>query len=143
MLLLAAIAFVASSVFTLASGAAQMQGWILYLHQAYLMTVFAAYFVWCWTRSGQTLAMKAWRIRLVGAGGRRASPGAALIRFLLVLLSSAGIAGALILARAAPGSAWIAVLAVGGALSPAWSLFDPERQFLHDRLSGTRIVTVA
>jgi uncharacterized RDD family membrane protein YckC len=142
LMLLAAIAFVSSSVFTFASGAARMQGWVLHLHQAYLIAVFAAYFVWCWSRSGQTLAMKAWRLRLVDAGGRRATPGAALIRFLMISLSAAGIAAALILARSDPGSIWIAVLAVVGALSPAWSLFDPERQFLHDRLSGTRIVTV-
>lgn len=143
LLLLAAIAFVSSSVFTLASGAAPMQGWVLHLHQTYLIAVFAAYFVWCWSRSGQTLAMKAWRIRLTRADGRPVSPAAALARFVLVSLATACLAGALVLARSDPGSIWLAVLAAGGALSPVWSLFDPERQFLHDRLSGTRLVRVA
>ena len=70
--------------------------------------VFAAYFLWCWLRGGQTLAMKAWRIRLVGVSPRRA-----VLRLL--------IAAALL------------------PLSIAWALFDRDGQFLHDRLSGTRL----
>jgi len=33
--------------------------------QLLIAAVFAAYFMGCWLRGGQTLAMKAWRIRLV------------------------------------------------------------------------------
>ncbi len=36
-----------------------------------LLLVVFAYFGLCWTRSGQTLGMRAWRIRLEGADGGR------------------------------------------------------------------------
>ena len=40
--------------------------------QLFIGAVFAAYFLWCWLRGGQTLAMKAWGIRLVDVTPRRA-----------------------------------------------------------------------
>ncbi|MGZ3237424.1 MAG: RDD family protein, partial [Burkholderiaceae bacterium] len=44
----------------------------LYLRHAlqyWLFLVVGVYFVWFWTHSGQTLAMKTWRIRLVTKNG--------------------------------------------------------------------------
>ena len=35
----------------------------------YLYFVLGIYFVWYWTKSGQTLAMQTWRIRMIGANG--------------------------------------------------------------------------
>ena len=70
--LLVAVAFFAASAFYFASGGAPLEGWLLRAHQLFLAAVFAAYFLWCWLRGGQTLAMKAWRIRLVGVTPRRA-----------------------------------------------------------------------
>ena len=84
-------------------------GWARALLQILILAVFAGYFLWCWLRGGQTLAMKAWRIRLV-----EVTPRKALLRFLLAL----------------------ALL----PLSIAWAFFDRDRQFLHDRLAGTRLV---
>ena len=110
-LLLFAVAFFASSAFHFASGAAPLEGWLLRAHQAFLAAVFAAYFLWCWLRGGQTLAMKAWRVRLVNV-----TPGRALLRF----------ACALVL--------------VPTGISIIWSLADRDGQFLHDRLAGTRLV---
>jgi len=46
-----------------------------------ILMVCAGYFLWCWLRGGQTLAMKAWHIRLVGV-----TPQKALLRFLLAFL---------------------------------------------------------
>jgi len=109
--LLVAVAFFAASAFYFASGGAPLEGWLLRAHQLFLAAVFAAYFLWCWLRGGQTLAMKTWRVRLVGV-----SPGKALLRFLFAL-----------------------VLVPTGA-SILWALFDREGQFLHDRLAGTRLV---
>jgi uncharacterized RDD family membrane protein YckC len=109
--LLVAVAFFAASAFYFASGGASLEGWVLRAHQLFLAAVFAAYFLWCWLRGGQTLAMKTWRVRLVGV-----SPGKALLRFLFAL-----------------------VLVPTGA-SILWALFDREGQFLHDRLAGTRLV---
>ena len=105
-----AVAFSAGFAFLLASGAAPLQGWLVHAHQLFLLAVLAAYFLWCWLRGGQTLAMKAWRIRLVGV-----TPRKALVRFLLAL----------------------ALVPTGIGL--AWALVDRDRQFLHDRLAGTRL----
>lgn len=110
--LLFAIAFFAGFAFHFASRGAPLEGWLRMAHQLLLAMVFAAYFLWCWLRGGQTLAMKAWRIRLV-----RVSPARALLRFLL------------------------AALLLPTGISLVWALFDGERQFLHDRLAGTRLVT--
>jgi uncharacterized RDD family membrane protein YckC len=109
--LLVAVAFFAASAFYFASGGAPLEGWLLRAHQLFLAAVFAAYFLWCWLRGGQTLAMKTWRLRLVDV-----SPGKALLRFLFAL-----------------------VLVPTGA-SILWALFDRDGQFLHDRLAGTRLV---
>ena len=37
--------------------------------QIYLASVLGAYFLWCWCRSGQTLPMKTWKMRLVDRTG--------------------------------------------------------------------------
>jgi uncharacterized RDD family membrane protein YckC len=110
-ILLFAIAFFAGFAFHFVSRGAPLDGWIRLAHQVLLVAVFAAYFLWCWLRGGQTLAMKAWRIRLVDV-----SPRKALLRFLYAL----------------------ALVPTGVSL--LWALFDAERQFLHDRLAGTRLV---
>ena len=108
--LLFAVAFFAAWLFFFASGGRDASsGGLRYALQLFIAAVFAAYFLWCWLRGGQTLAMKAWRIRLVDV-----TPRKALLRFGLALL----------------------LLPV----SIAWALFDRDRQFLHDRLAGTRLV---
>ena len=141
--LLFAVAFVATWLFQFAAGATIAPGsWQRNALQAYLLLMFAAYFLWCWLRGGQTLAMKTWRVRVVARDGGRLSPRAALLRFAWACLS----VGALCVALAA---AWmmrdpwlaLAMLAVC-ALGPGWALFDRDRQFLHDRLAGTRLVLV-
>jgi len=109
--LLFAVAFFAGFAFRFASGAAPLEGWLLRAHQVFLAAVFAAYFLWCWLRGGQTLAMKAWRVRLVNV-----TPNRALLRF----------ACALVL--------------VPTGISLLWALLDRDGQFLHDRLAGTRLV---
>jgi uncharacterized RDD family membrane protein YckC len=111
-ILLFAVAFFAAWLFFFASGARDATGgWLRYALQLFIVATFAAYFLWCWLRGGQTLAMKAWRIRVVDVTPRRA-----LLRFVL----------ALVLFPA----------------SIAWAVFDRDRQFLHDRLAGTRLVSV-
>ncbi len=87
--------------------------WLLQLH---LIVVLGAYFVWFWHHGGQTLAMKTWKIRLVDVQGRTVSTGRALLRYVFC---------------------WPSLFLFGAGL--LWALFDSERQFLHDRLSGTRL----
>ncbi len=112
-LLLFAVAFFASWLFFFASGGRDATAGTLRLElQACIALTFAAYFLWCWLRGGQTLAMRAWKIRLVAV-----SPLKALLRFVLALFF------------------------VPTGISILWAVFDPEGQFLHDRLSGTRLVS--
>ena len=111
-LLVFAVAFFAGWIFYFASGGRDAtQGWLRHAEQAFILAFLAAYFLWCWLRGGQTLAMKAWKIRLV-----EVTPGKALLRF------------------------FYAVLFVPTGVSLLWTLFDRDRQFLHDRLAGTRLV---
>ena len=68
-ILLFAVAFFGTWLFQFAAGTVVIDGWRLAMLQLFLIALFAAYFLWCWLRSGQTLAMKTWRIRLVAKNG--------------------------------------------------------------------------
>jgi uncharacterized RDD family membrane protein YckC len=142
-LLLFAVAFFATWLFQLAAGTTQLEGWRRLLFQAFLLAVFAAYFLWCWLRGGQTLAMKAWRIRLVAPGRAGLPAGVALLRFVY----AAGLIGSFLAALAAAfphRNPWLALATLGvTGLSFGWALFDRDGQFLHDRLAGTRLVLVS
>ena len=85
--------------------------------QLYLMTLAGTYFVWSWTGGRRTLPMRTWRMRLVDRHGGPVGLRTALVRYVCALLG-------------------IGACAVG----LVWSIVDPERQFLHDRIAGTRLV---
>ena len=77
--LIFAVAFFAAWIFFFASGARDATSGVLRSElQLFIVVVLAAYFLWCWLRGGQTLAMRAWRVRLVDV-----TPRKALVRFLL------------------------------------------------------------
>ena len=97
----------------------------------------ALYFGWCWTGGRRTLPMKTWRMRLVRADG-----SALVLRTALVRYCAAWIGPALaLLSYAALAPAGYARSALGlVVLNYAWALVDPDRQFLHDRIAGTRLV---
>ncbi len=116
LLLIVALTFVATFPFLAFLGDAT-HGWRRHLLQAWVLTVIGAYFVWFWTRGGQTLPMKTWHIRLVGRDGRPVGAARALHRYLLALLGTAAL-----------------------GLGFFWALFDRDRQFLHDRLAGTSLI---
>jgi uncharacterized RDD family membrane protein YckC len=112
--LLFAVGFFAAWLFFFASGGRDATaGAARHLLQLFIVLVFASYFLWSWLRGGQTLAMKAWHIRLVDV-----TPAKALLRFMLALVL------------------------VPTLLSVLWSLLDRDRQFLHDRLAGTRLINI-
>lgn len=90
------------------------------LFQVYLVLVAGVYFVWQWVRAGQTLAMKTWRLRLIDIDGRAVNVRQAMLRY-VAALAGTGLAG----------------------LGFIWAFFDPEQQFLHDRIARTRIVRLA
>jgi uncharacterized RDD family membrane protein YckC len=87
------------------------------LFQAYLVLVTGAYFTWQWTHGGQTLPMKTWRLRLVGVSGAAVGTRLAWLRYAIALAGS-----------------------LAGGIGFVWALVDRDRQFLHDRLAGTRVV---
>jgi uncharacterized RDD family membrane protein YckC len=75
------------------------------------------FFTWFWRRGGQTIGMRAWRLKLVSDNGRPITLGRAALRFFAALLS------------------WIPC-----GLGFLWILMDSERLAWHDRLSGTRLL---
>lgn len=117
-LLVTAVLFVASFIIIPVVGEMQT-AWQRHLFQLYIVGVLFAYFSAFWLRSGQTLAMKTWRIRLVDRNGGRITFRQALLRFFLALFG----------------------LMLGG-IGFWWALVDRDRQFLHDRIAGTRLVRV-
>jgi uncharacterized RDD family membrane protein YckC len=115
-LLLIAVLFIASFVFHLVF---RNTGSLLFRPglQLYLLAVAGMYFTWFWTHGGQTLPMQTWKLRVISAGGDRVYLKQALARYLFAV---------------------IGIFFFGAGI--VWALFDRDRQFLHDRLAGTRIV---
>ena len=117
--------------------------------QLFLTVATALYFVLLWSGpSGQTLAMKTWKLHLIRhTDGRRLKRVEALRRWLLSLLWLVpGTLLGLILTRlgpnpAAPMKLWLISHAAGLIAYALLSLLLPERQFLHDLLGRTRLIT--
>src|SRR5262245_29015504 len=57
-------------------------GWRVGLRVA-LFAVTAGYFVLSWTRGGQTIGMRAWRLRIVDADGNALGWSRAILRFVI------------------------------------------------------------
>lgn len=106
--------------------------------QAFLFVVFGIYFVWFWSK-GQTLAMKTWRIRVLGPNGRAVSQGRAMARYGLSWLWFLPPLAAAWGASLGPQIGSVAVLAWVVVYALA-SRALPDGQFLHDVLAGTRLV---
>lgn len=87
------------------------------LFQGYLLLIGFLFYGWFWTHGGQTLGMRAWRLRLVRADGGPITWRIAALRF---------------------GSALLALAPLG--LGLWWVLFDKDKRAWHDRLSGTRLM---
>lgn len=85
---------------------------------ALMLAVGFGYFGLSWRRGGQTLGMRAWRLRLVQQDGRAAPPW----RTLALRYLAAGVS------LAAFGLGWI------------WCLIDGERRAWHDLASHTVVV---
>lgn len=116
-LLAVALLFVATFIFVLLFGEATHAPRRYFL-QITLWGIAGLYFAWCWSR-GRTLAMQAWKLRLVDSVGQPISPLRAMQRYVLATLG----------------------LFAGGA-GFLWALVDRDRRYLHDRLLGTRLVMV-
>ncbi|MBZ0093127.1 MAG: RDD family protein [Sulfuricellaceae bacterium] len=115
-LLLLAVLFIASFLFVVFTHTIQSPA-IRPLFQIYILTVAAAYFLWFWLHGGQTLPMKTWKIKLLDLDGRPISLKRGIVRFLIATIG-------------------IGLLGLG----ILWALVDRDRQFLHDRLTGSKLV---
>ncbi len=87
------------------------------LIQVYLLSTCLIFFGWFWTHGGQTLGMRAWQLRVVGADGASITWRSAVIRFFGAILS------------------WAAL-----GLGFWWVLIDRQKLAWHDYLSGTRLI---
>lgn len=82
-----------------------------------LWSLTGAYAVASWRRGGQTLALRALRLKVVAADGGRAAVAALCLRYAVATVSLAAL-----------------------GLGFWWSLFERERRTWHDLASGTRLV---
>jgi len=115
-LLLLAVLFFSAYIFLALTQNAQSVA-IKIVFQIYLVLIIAIYFLWFWCKGGQTLAMKTWRLRLVSAHGASVTLTQCGLRFVAAFIG----------------------IGLGG-VSILWALIDRDRQFLHDRIAGTKII---
>jgi uncharacterized RDD family membrane protein YckC len=139
-LVVAAILLLAGFPFAGAATARLEDGLTRHLFQAYLFLVLGLYFVWCWRRGGQTLPMKAWKLRVVDAHGQPLATTRATLRYALAALAlgSSAVGTIVLLRHPRELAAWLAL--APGVVTLLWSAVDRDRQFLHDRLAGTKII---
>jgi uncharacterized RDD family membrane protein YckC len=108
--------------------------------QAFLFIVLGIYFVWFWSHGGQTVAMKAWRIRLVTRHGAAVSQARALARYVLSWLWFVPALLTLYAAGVASLVAIFAVLGAGVLGYAALAHLHPQSQFWHDAVCGTQLI---
>lgn len=108
--------------------------------QLFLFVVLGVYFVFFWSHGGQTLAMKAWRIRLVDRHGAPVSQARAFARYLLSWLWFLPALATLYLAEVHSGAAIATVIGAGVLVYALLSRLHPARQFWHDAVCATRLV---
>lgn len=119
LLTIIAIVFVSTGLFVWVAGDATT-GVKRLLLQGFLWLILGAYYVWCWHKSGRTLAMQAWKFKLIQPHHHLLSVNAAIMRYVLATMS----------------------ISLAG-LGFLWAFVDKERCFLHDRLLHSRIVLYA
>ncbi|MCB1980323.1 MAG: RDD family protein, partial [Burkholderiaceae bacterium] len=132
------VVFVAGYLF---SALTQMRNALDHRHalQGFLFVIFGIYFVWFWAK-GQTLAMKTWHIRVVDRAGQPLTQLRALGRYLLAWLWF--LPPLAVLAPFGLPASEVVVILVGWVVF--WALasrLHPQRQFWHDALAGTRLVS--
>uniref|UniRef100_UPI0033426EEA RDD family protein n=1 Tax=Castellaniella defragrans TaxID=75697 RepID=UPI0033426EEA len=112
-----------------------------HVRQGVAFLAIGLYFILCWRHGGQTLPMKTWDIRLIDRNAAPVPLPRMILRYVLmwlIPLLAIWLVGRL---SAATGQASVYSLIVAAPFSIfIWTWFDPEGQFLHDRLLGTRLV---
>lgn len=86
------------------------------LHRSYLVAVSFIFYGWFWTHGGQTLGLRAWKIKVLTLDQKPISWKQSLLRFITAIISWAGL-----------------------GLGFAWILIDKKRYSWHDHLSKTAL----
>jgi hypothetical protein len=118
-----------------------LPSWLTFL---YLYVVLGVYFVWYWTKTGQTLAMQTWRIRIINQHGHTLGRRQALWRY---IYGSLWIFPCILLQAVLHLQKWqiIEMLFVVALLIWPLSIYldraNPKgSQSLPDRFAGTRLI---
>lgn len=108
---------------------------------AFEFVVLGVYFIWFWTHGGQTVAMKAWHLRVVDSSSRPLSQARALARYAASLLWFAPALLIIELNGIKGTGPVLGTLFLGLLTYALLSLLLPRRQFLHDVLCKTQLIT--
>ncbi|GAB6141058.1 RDD family protein [Methylosoma difficile] len=87
-----------------------------FFYPLYLFVVSFVFYGWFWTHGGQTLGLRAWKLKVLTFDRQPISWGQALLRFVAALFS------------------WLPL-----ALGFVWILFDRNRRGWHDHFSKTAV----
>lgn len=121
-------------------------GWFAYAYRVWVSVVIALFFGFFWTRSGQTVGMLAWRLRLQRPDGSAVTWGDALLRLgsLAILLMPFMLGYWLLWHDWQKPARTIALYAslAPVVLSYAWVWIDRDALAWHDRWSRTRVVVL-
>lgn len=113
-LLLLAVLFVATALWLALTGGEAVKAGNLF-YSIYLLLIAFLFFGWFWIHGGQTLGMRAWKIRVERLDGSDISWVQAIHRFIIMCMTF--------------------------GLSILWCFTNKEKQAFHDRLSATRVIT--
>jgi uncharacterized RDD family membrane protein YckC len=139
--LFAAVEMLAFLVFSLATQKLDRE-LAKHLGTVVFVLVAAAYFIHAWTGSGHTLAMKTWRIKLVKVGFATVPMHSAVLRYIYAwgwFLPALTICYSLKITSKAEIGIAFALNILGWGMT---AFLDKDRQFLHDRLAGTRLISL-
>lgn len=92
-----------------------------------------AFLGWFWMHGGQTLGMRAWRVRVERVDGEAVHVTAALLRYM------AGLAPIVLALYCVSIAGWIAWPIVLAGFIPC--AFDARKRALHDLVAGTQLVS--
>lgn len=116
--LLLTVLFVASFIIVIPTGI-KPEDPFFFLFQLYIFVIAYLFYAWCWTRGGQTLGMRTWKMKLVYEDGSKVTWGQALLRFVVAIFS------------------WLLF-----GLGFLWSIWDKQHRTWHDIVSKTNLIRV-
>lgn len=108
---------------------------------AWLFVILGIYFVSLWARAGQTLALKTWHLRVTTAKGQPISARRAVCRYLAAWIWFVPPLAVAEYFWPGQGARDFGVLVLWIVLYALSALLHPSRQFWHDWLCDTAIVT--